>query len=565
MKAEPDQRVETKRLLYASLAFVFLRMIALQQYVTTNPFFSYPISDSELYMQWAESILEGSTYFNQEYHHPPGYAFFLSLILRFSGSNLYAILLSQSLMIAIQAFLVFYCAKRLFGNRPAWTAFFLYSICGPALFYSMKILSETLYTTLVLGSFLCLLRFFDGQKKLDIFLTGLLLGAAIEVRGNAMILFWPALAAAVWAAKTSRERSVAAGLLLIGVALCTVPVLIRNVTIAGAWTPVASNWGENFYFGNNERATGGVPYVEGIRTNIFDQIQDVQKEASKRAGRSLNSLEAQRFWFDAGMNYILNRPIGWMKLEWLKFRRMLQSVLPSGIYSYPLETKFYHSYLRFIPGYGLMFPIWIAGLLGMRFTPKTTLYFLFLLLQIAILLLYWSEERYLLPILPFLMMAGGCIIFISNNAMEGRTILIGCVAALILCVYVNIYPVLPGGTAAWYSNASSAHFADREFREAAFMAREALKQDRNFVEAWTNLGSSLYAQGNVDVARKAWLQAIRIRPNHVMTLRNLAISYEKEDRHASRIWWQRALIAASMQGLPPVTINAIKGRMNELR
>src|SRR5688500_2751039 len=119
MQFPSGQSLEKKRLLYISLAFLLLRMILLQQYVTTNPFFSYPISDSELYLQWAESLLEGKVYFAQEYHHPPGYAFFLVPVLWISGSNLYAIVALQSLMVAIQAMLVFYCTKRLFGVKPA--------------------------------------------------------------------------------------------------------------------------------------------------------------------------------------------------------------------------------------------------------------------------------------------------------------------------------------------------------------------------------------------------------------------------------------------------------------
>jgi tetratricopeptide (TPR) repeat protein len=341
--------------------------------------------------------------------------------------------------------------------------------------------------------------------------------------------------------------------------------LIRNIKVAGAWTPIASNWGENFYFGNNENATGGVPYVKGIRTNIFDQIQDVQAEASKRTGRPLTSLEAQNYWFDSGMHFITSQPGKWIKLEWTKLRRLLQSDLPSGIYSYPLETKFYHSYLRFLPGYGLMFPLFIAGLVAMPWTRKTILFVVYLSLQTGILLLYWPEERYLLPVLPLLMIGAGAVALMVQRPFAHRGKLVACIAALLLCVYVNVRPILPGGTAAWYSNASSAHFAQKEFRASTFMAHEALKQNQNFAEAWTNLGSSLYAQGNFQAARKAWLQAVRINPAHVMTLRNLAISYENEDRKISLMWWQRTLNAATSQKLPAVTISAIKTKIHELQ
>ncbi|MCI0416756.1 glycosyltransferase family 39 protein [bacterium] len=556
---------ENKRLFLISLALLLLRIILLQQYVTTNPFFSHPIADSELYLQWAESILEGKAYFEQEYHHPPGYAFFLAGMLLLSGSNLYVIAAIQSLLVTIQSALLFLCAKRLFGNKTAWAAFLLYSFVGPVLFYSMKILSETLYTTLVLASFFFLLRYYDEARLREIFLCGLFLGMAIEVRGNATICFWPSLAVALLATKIWRSRLTAAALLVLGTSLCTVPVLVRNISVAGAWTPVASNWGENFYFANSPEATGAHPLIKGIRSNILDQIPDVQKEASRRAGRKLTSLEAQRFWFREGWKFIRTQPLNWIKLESVKLRRMLQRHIPSGIYSYPLETKFYHHYLTYFPGYGLLFPLFFAGLPAIPWNRRTVLFLIYLATQAGLLLLYWPEERYMLPVIPFLIMGAGCLVLIKRESFKPSGRLIACAAGLLLCLYANLNLIPPRGISAWYSNASSAHFSKQEFQQAAFMASEALKLDRGYVEAWTNLGSALFTIGKTQEARNAWLQALRYNSSDVMTLRNLAISYERENRGTSLVWWERTLKAAMAQELPPETITAIKNRISELR
>jgi 4-amino-4-deoxy-L-arabinose transferase-like glycosyltransferase len=556
---------EWKHLFLVSLVLLLLRIVLLQQYVTTNPFFSHPIADSELYLQWSESILEGKTYFVQEYHHPPGYAFFLAGLLLLSGSNLYVIAAVQSLLITIQAVLLFFCAKRLFGIKAAWTAFLLYSFIGPVFFYSMKILSETLYTSLVLASFFFLMRFYEDSKFRDIFFCGLFLGLAMEVRGNAMICFWPSLAVALLARKTWRLRIAAAALLIAGTSVFTVPVLLRNISVAGAWTPVASNWGENFYFANSPEATGAHPMIKGIRSNILDQIPDVQKEASRRAGRNLTSLEAQQFWFREGRSFIFNHPTKWIRLEWVKLRRMLQSEIPSGIYSYPLETRFYHSYLKYFIGYGLLFPLFFIGLLPMPWNKRTVLFLVYLATQAGVLLLYWPEERYMLPVIPFLVMGAGCLILIKKESFKPSGKLVACSAGLLLCFYANLNPIPPRGTAAWFSNASSAHFAKQEFQRAGFMASEALRLDPAYVEAWTNLGSAAYTLGKSQDARNAWLQALRYDPSNVMALRNMAISYEKENRKTALAWWGRTLKAAMAQELPPETITAIRKRIDELR
>ena len=516
-----------------------------------------------MYLQWAESMLEGKTYFKEEYHHPPGYAAFLAPLLKVSGFNLYAVLIVQSLLLAVQSWLVFYCGKTLFGVRAAWISFFLYSLCGPVLFYSMKILSETLYSTLVLGSFYFLLRFQNGRHLVSVALSGLLLGAAMEVRGNATILVVPSLAAVLMGADRWKEKIAASLVLCAGIALFVTPVLIRNIRVAGAWTPVASNWGENFYFGNHSRATGGVPFVEGIRTNIFDQITDVQREASKRSGRNLSSLEAQQFWFDQGLDFIKGEPVSWLKLEWIKFRRMLQNLLPSGIYSYQLETRLYHPALRFTIGYAWLFPLFAAGLPGLPWNSKTILFLAYTLLQIALLLLYWPEERYLLPVIPFLLIGAGCIGRIGRHSLQNKFRVAGSLALILFCLYVNLRPIRPGGLEAWYSNASAAHYNKQEFPQAQALALEALRIDGRYAEAWTNLGSAMYSQNRIPEARKAWLQALSIKSDDVMALRNLAISYEKEDPKAAVEWWNRTLTAAKEQNLHAETIALIEQKIAE--
>jgi tetratricopeptide (TPR) repeat protein len=302
--------------------------------------------------------------------------------------------------------------------------------------------------------------------------------------------------------------------------------------------------------------------VQGIRSNILDQIPDVQKEASRRAGRKLSSLEAQQFWFHEGRKFIFNHPMKWIRLESVKFRRMFQNQIPSGIYSYPRETKFYHSYLKYLIGYGFLFPLFFVGLLAIPWNNRTVLFLVYLAMQAAVLLLYWPEERYLLPVIPFLVMGAGCLILIKKESFKPSGKLIVCSLGLLLCLYVNVDPIPPRGTAAWFSNASAAHYAKREFQHAGFMASEALKRDPTYVEGWINLGSAAYELRRTEEARKAWLQALRYDPLNVMAQRNMAISYEQENRQTSLEWWERTLNAAIAQELPAEVITAIKHRIN---
>ena len=136
---------------------------------------------------------------------------------------------------------------------------------------------------------------------------------------------------------------------------------------------------------------------------------------------------------------------------------------------------------------------------------------------------------------------------------------------LAFCIYANVNAIQPGGMSAWYSNASAAHFTKREFRQSAALALEALKLDANHAEAWTNLGSALYSMEKIPQARKAWQETLRIDPTDVMANRNLAISYEKENRIRALEFWERTLSAATDKKLPAETIARIQERIAELK
>jgi len=336
-------------LLLVSLAFILVRLLYLQQYTQENPFYNHPILDSAFYLQWAQTIQSGKAMFAEEYHHPPGYAFFLAGLLGLSGGNFYAVLFAQSLMIALQGLLVFAIARRIAGDAAGWLSFALFCLCGPIVFYSMKFLSETLFTTFLLLWFYWLLRFLQEGRLRDIFLSGLAIGAAIEVRGTAIIYLIPAFFALLYKKPQQAQTKVKVMVLaLAGVVAFILPVLIRNIAVSGHWTPVAANWGENFYMANNPNAAGTFSAIHGVRANLTYQIEDIKAEASRRAGRQMNNQEAQRYWFHQGLEFITKDPRGWLALMGKKVRRIFSRVEASTMYFYDLETKYFQPSLKFL-------------------------------------------------------------------------------------------------------------------------------------------------------------------------------------------------------------------------
>ncbi len=563
----------TRRLLIVSLLLILLRLLILQQYFERNPFSNYPIIDSALYLDWAEAILQSKTYFAQEYHHPPGYVVFLAGILKISGNNLFAVLFLQSLMVALQGMLVFVCARRLNGTATAWLAFVLFSLCGPVVFYSMKILSETLYTTALLGSFYFLLRFIQhirpaGWKPaLHLALSGMLLGLAIEVRGNAMFCLIPAMIALWITEKTVTKRIASVAVLCAGVAVFVLPVLWRNVSVAGVWSPSASNWGENFYFGNSPYSTGGVPSMPGISRNLIIQIDDVRIEASRRAGRSLNSIEAQRFWFREGLQFIQSEPLHWVKLEWQKLMRLMSRTLPSGMFFFDLEKHHFQPALGlFLIGFGFIIPMFFLGLLGTPRIRDIGLLLGFIAAQVFLLLLFWAEERYFIPLIPFLLIVAGNIVHLRIKSLGLNFKTVFCFAGIALWLLANLLPHSgTNGREAWYANASSAFFAKGELQQAHEMAKLGIETDAKYSDAWINLGVADHAMGQKEKARQAWLRALELQPDHLVALRNLALSHEPDEPQIALELWNRALSAARKQKAPENVTTAIEDRIKELK
>ena len=512
---------EARLLTIASLSLILLRLLFLLQYCERNPFYTHPILDSTFYLNWADAILAGKPFTTEAYHHPPGYAFFLAVVLKIGADNLFVVLFLQSLMLALQALLVFFVTRRLFGERSARVAFLLFSLCGPFVFYSMKILSETLFCTLLLCAFFFLVRCLQKTNLRDLFLSGLFWGTAIEVRGTALIYF-PAFLFVLWSAGKNRRPAKAAVFLAAGVLVCVAPVLIRNIAVAGQPTAVASNWGENFYMANNPLATGTFSAIPNVRANLQQQVDDVRQEASRRKGAALNAQQAQRFWFSQAVHYITGQPGAWFKLEARKIQKLFSWPEASTIYFYSLESSHFQPSLGFLfLDYGLVLALFFLGLAFLPSIKSAAVPLAFILTHAALMLIFWPELRFLLPVMPFLLVVAGNVARLQVN----RKLAMVSVSGILLSLILNLLPQQgTGGREAWYANAASALIANREFQSGEKMARTSISINNQYADAWINLGVALWSQGRKTEARNAWSVALKLRPEDPVASKNLTLS-----------------------------------------
>ena len=113
---------------------------------------------------------------------------------------------------------------------------------------------------------------------------------------------------------------------------------------------------------------------------------------------------------------------------------------------------------------------------------------------------------------------GACVIVVSNLAL----------------------PKTSGGREAWYANAASSFFSAQQYPESLRMSELSIRQNPNYADGWVNFGAALHATGKVGQARQAWNRALQLKPDQFEALRDLAVSYEKENPQLSRSYWERA-------------------------
>jgi 4-amino-4-deoxy-L-arabinose transferase-like glycosyltransferase len=122
---------------------------------------------------------------------------------------------------------------------------------------------------LALAMLLCLLRSEEGGRLRWAAAAGFLMGLSLITREN-IFLFLPVAAAWLFfrLESPSKNRWLAPVLFVLLTMLPVVPVTIQNYLNSGAFVPISSHGGMNFFIGNSadsERLTGLQPGIDLTR------------------------------------------------------------------------------------------------------------------------------------------------------------------------------------------------------------------------------------------------------------------------------------------------------------
>jgi tetratricopeptide (TPR) repeat protein len=382
--------------------------------------------DTTIYAGLAADVAAGNTWLAPGlYFVSPLYIYFLAGI--FSLAN--AVVAARLVQIVIgtaAVWCVFVAARVWSGERAAWLAALFAGLTGLFTFHEALLLPSALdpcLTAAALAALACGLEAHDRMPEasgtghdvrtsLWFAAAGIGFGALVLNRPNALL---PAVAVAGMLAAFRRLKP--ATWLAAGLVVALLPLAIRNVAVAGDWSPLSSHGGLGFYIGNNPESDGTYHPVPGITPDIQGQQLDARHVAEASVGRTMGDGEVSRYFYALGWSWIRLHPGDAALHLATKLFLVFNAGLVSPNYSYRFYAYDAGTLLPLLfAGPWLLLPLGLVGLaLGaMRDRgPGYLIWVSFVPLYALSVALFFVTERHRLPLLvPLCAGAGAAVDFL---------------------------------------------------------------------------------------------------------------------------------------------------------
>jgi tetratricopeptide (TPR) repeat protein len=360
---------------------------------------------------------------------------------------------------------------------------------------------------------------------------------------------------AAWIFFFYRQQSIALrarwlGLMFAGVLVVLLPVGLRNLFIGGEFTLTTSQFGPNFYIGNN-------PLADGTYGSIRNEIKETQLEgpdakrlAERALGQSLTPGQVSSYWYDRALEYISAQPVQWLRLvgfKWLLVWNAREVEDSDDFYIYQ-NWSWLLGLLAWVSHFGILAPLASVGvLLTLRQWRQLWVLYAMIAALAASVAVFYVFGRYRYPLVPLLtLFAGAGIVetwrLCQRNAW--RMLLPAVSLAVAIAVLVN-WPIqnVSGAGASGYNNLANALAKQGKVDEAIKTAKRALEVQPNFAIAHYNLGNLYVQRGRLDLAQLHFEEALRLLPNYADAHTNYGqLLAERGDLAAGVVSFQKAIV-----------------------
>jgi len=508
------------------------------------PYFDQPVSDAAMYLDRARGLLNGSwPPPNTAHSQGPLYPYVLAAILKLTDG--YRLMLVIQLILGCASVgLVYGIARRITGRTGATVASLGYIGYGPLLSTEGKLLTESMSIFLALLALCWLGRLTDRVSWWRLVLAGFCLGLASLLRPPLMPAI-PAIGAWIWwTHRAARARGIlAAGLLCASAALPIAPFTRHNYPAEGEIIAITSAGGITFWLGNNPLAAGSLSLGGVISGEVSSQHEEQLSAAERVLGRKLTSGQASRFWYGRGLAFIRKYPRQWAWILWRKFRLFFSNEEVANVYAFASE-QLDISILRAtaIP-FALIGAAGLVGVILLIRRPEAQPIVIMLALGFASCMVFYTSSRFRLPVVPLLVILGGCgigrVLAWYHNGDYRR--MAAAVAAFVILAGAMWWPV--GGPlppAEWFGRRSLAHMLSRngDYERARALLAPQLEPNvpnEERAAAWLMLGRVEMERRRYPQAVEAFGNALKIDPTTLTPHRYMAIANYSLGQYAKAI------------------------------
>ncbi len=487
------------------------------------PFFWAPRTDDFVYDAGAARIAGGDVLLDGvSLRFGPPYFYVLGTLYALFGRGVWVPRILHAALGTALIVVVYLTGKRLTTPRWALLPAALVAFDGPLLFFEALILPETLQALVHAGLLLAALVAADGEgdarrAALRWLPVGLLLGLAVALRPNALLLLGP-LAWFVWARP---RRWAALGAVLGGLLLALSPLVARNVLATGD-PSFSGTAGINAFIGNGPGASGlfRVPPEVPRASSPEGQIEGFHAAAEAALGHRLTPSESDRFWLGRTLAHAAAHPLDAAWLLARKVRFFWNDREVSALVRYDFTRTLSPVLGAPLVRFGLFAPLALVGcLLALRRGAERSARLAagFVLAGTLSVVLFFVQDRYRIPFVPaFAVTAtlGAKELLDALRARARRRVALG-LAALAAGLLLAFPPLR-----------FRAH-PEREFAELAAQYEDL---------------------GDLAEAERAWRRAVEASPVHLPALLGRARLLARMRPAEAPEAFRRALAEAERQG-----------------
>jgi tetratricopeptide (TPR) repeat protein len=529
-----------------------VRLVHIWQ-IRDAPFFTVLMGDSRAYDEWAQRIAGGNWLGQDVFYQAPLYPYFLAMLYWFAGHDLLIVRICQAIVGSLACVLLALAGSRLVSNRVGLIAGLGLALYAPAIFFDALVQKSVLDVF-----FVCLIVWLasglvmEPRKRRSWFWLGLAIGGLTLTRENAIVFSAVVL---LWAlvrrdAGEWRHRAATAGAFMLGMTIVLLPVALRNSLVDRGFYLTTSQFGPNFYIGNNANADGTYTSLRFGRGSPEYERRDATELAEAATGRRLTPADVSRYWTGQALAFIRSDPIAWITLLGRKTALLWNrtEMLDTESQETHAEWSTALRLLGSIGHFGVLVPLALLGAI-VTWPSRHRLWVIYAIVvaYAASVVMFYVFARYRYPLVPFLLLfaAAGAVALPQLPRANARSATLAA-AVLMAALFAN-WPILSTDLmrAITEHNLGTALQAEDRLDEAIEHYRRAIAIRPDYAPAYTNMGAALRAKGETVEAIATYERALALRPDYPEAHYNLANALLDDGKPEKAIEHFRKAIAAT--------------------